>query len=111
MVRSMRPLHLLGLLLCAAVPACGQGRGTPAISRDAFVDSYVALRVAGLSTEVGDLSDSARSRILTEQGVTEQDLLDFVAARGTDVVFMRDLWNEIEQRLDSVPLPSSAVTP
>lgn len=72
------------------------------------METYVALRVAALRTESGDLPDSARSRILAERGITERDLLGFVEARGADFDFMRDVWNEIEQRLDSASLDGGA---
>jgi len=111
MFRSIRLSHLVAVLSLASVWACGEGPGAAGISRGAFVDTYVELRVAALRTEVGDLPDSARSRILTERGLTEGDLLDFVAARGADFVFMRELWNEIEQQLDSVPPLGVEVVP
>lgn len=104
------PIRLL-LTICVAGAfslvgwACGNGsdQGTEALTREGFIDTYVELRVAALRHEGDGISDSARTVILERHGVTEEQLLDYVDARGGDLDFMRDLWNEIEVRLDSVP--------
>lgn len=100
-----RPTLLLCGLAAATIGACGgeSGGGSPDVSRETFVATYVDLRVAALHTEEGRLEDTARARVLSEHGVTEEGLLAFVEERGTDLGFMRDLWNEIEARLDSIP--------
>jgi len=110
---SHRSIVLFCCVLTLAVCACeGIGRGTtPGLSRDAFIDVYVELRVAALRTEEGVLPDSARSRILADHRVTEDALHDFVDDRASDLAFMRDLWNTIEARLDSVPPVAVEDTP
>jgi hypothetical protein len=110
---SHRSILLFSCVLTLTLFACeGIGRGTaPGVSRDAFIDVYVELRVAALRTEEGVLPDSARSRILADHGVTEDALHDFVDDRASDLAFMRDLWNTIEARLDSVPPVAVEDTP
>lgn len=73
------------------------------VSRARFVDTYVDLRAEALRVESGRLTDSARATVLARHGVTEEELLDFAEAMGGDLDYMRDLWNEIELRLDSLP--------
>ena len=76
------------------------------ISREAFVETYVALRVAEL-TEPGVemISEEARERVLEEQGVTEEELFGFVEVYGGDVVFMKELWKDVEERMDELREP------
>lgn len=99
--------HTLGLVvLClSTLLGCGDrasDRGL-AVSRARFVDTYVDLRIEALRTETETLTDSTRATVLARHGVTEEDLLDFAEAVGGDLDYMRDLWNEIELRLDSLP--------
>ncbi|MDZ7779404.1 MAG: hypothetical protein U5R14_05605 [Gemmatimonadota bacterium] len=104
------PIRLF-LIVCAACAfvlvgwACGNGseRASGELTREGFIDAYVDLRAAALRDEDGVLTDSTRNAILERHDVTEETLLDYVDARGRDLDFMRDLWNEIEVRLDSVP--------
>ena len=66
--------------------------------REVFMEAYVDLRVAALSsgtTELGSIRDS----ILAVYDVTGEELLEFVDTHGEDVEFMRDLWAEVEGRL------------
>ena len=44
-----------------------------------------------------------REEILAAKGVTEDDLLDFVRVHSTDLDYMRDVWNEVELRMDRSP--------
>jgi hypothetical protein len=83
--------------------------------RMTFIDAYVDLRVAALRSE-GDqmLTDSARARSSSHDAWSERktQLLGFVdRARGRELDFMRDLWNEIEMRMDSVPpIPADSLS-
>jgi len=108
-----RALAIAALIL--AVPACGdrpRGAGADELARSTFIDTYVDLRVAALRSEEGQITDSARAEILQRHGVTEKDLVDFVTETAENFDFTRDLWNEIELRLDSVPpLPRDGVPP
>lgn len=70
------------------------------MSREAFVDVYVALRRGGLQSAQGVVSASERERILAEHGATEEALLGFAEAHGGDAAFMKEVWDEVEQRLE-----------
>lgn len=82
------------------------------MTRSTFIDTYVDLRVAALRSGQGQITDSARTEILQRHGVTEEGLAHFVTATAEDFEFTRDLWNEIEMRMDSVPpLPRDSIPP
>lgn len=99
--------RLASLLMCCAsvsVAACGSGGDRPeTISRDVFVDTYVDLRTSALDTEEQRVDSVMRARILEEHGVTAQDLTHFADVHGAELEFMRDVWNDIEARLDRTP--------
>ncbi len=89
--------------LCAAA-ACGGGTSAPVsddpIDRETFIDAYVELRAAAVGTEGFAVTDEERDRILESHGVDGEELLRFADAHGRDVEFMREVWNEVETRLD-----------
>lgn len=91
---------LLGALLLAG---CGTGtnpdRAHAVIGRDTFIATYVDLRLAVLEAVPGAMNDSVRSAILSRHGVTEQQLQDFVKVHGSNVQYMRDVWNRVEDRI------------
>jgi hypothetical protein len=105
-----RPL-LWVLLATALALGCENGVEAEAAERDRFVDTYVDLRAAALVRDDATLTDSARAAVLARHEVTEQELFDFVARYGSDLPFMRDIWNEIEVRLDSARVVTGANTP
>ena len=72
------------------------------ISQEAFIETYIALRVVGLRAPQQLISQEDRERILSEQGVTEEELLAFVDVHGQDVERMQDIWNEVESRLEEL---------
>ena len=101
------PRHLLRIIVSmvamALCPSCSGGTtGVPedTAGREAFIGAYLGLRIAALSSESTDLEDEIRDSILAAYSVTDQDLLDFVDMHGEDVEFMRDLWTEVETRLN-----------
>lgn len=98
------PARLLcGFLLTAAVFACG-GDASEAgtIDHETFVSTYVDLRASALGNDPREITDTARARILGEHGITEDELLMFAEVHGRDVDYMRDLWDEVEVRLDAM---------
>jgi hypothetical protein len=105
MTPSYLPRFLAVTALLLVVPGCGDASRTEGalIPRETFIETYVELRVAALRSADAVLSDSARAEILARRGVSEDELIDFVSVRGPELDFMRDLWNEIEIRMDSVP--------
>jgi len=98
---------LLAFVLLVALPvlqACGQEdagpeEGRETISAEAFVDAYVALRLAALRAPREELDLSEKARILEERNLTDEDLLRFVEVHGTDIPFMHDVWQEVDSLL------------
>lgn len=85
---------------CAAEAPVKEG----VIARDVFIDTYVDLRTTALRAPEAELTDEARAEVLTRHGVTEEDLLAFADAWGGDIEYMRDVWDEVEARLDATRL-------
>ena len=109
-MRCLRAWCVAAAMLAAA--GC-EGEGpAETISREVFVETYVALRVAEL-TERGDggISAGARERVLAEKGVTEEDLLAFAEVYGPDVTFMERLWEDVERRLEELRNASEVTDP
>lgn len=71
-----------------------------AMSREAFVDVYVALQRAALGSAQGVAAPSQRDRILEEHGTTEDAMLNFAEVHGGDAAFMNEVWDEVHQRLE-----------
>lgn len=89
---------LLALQACGREDA-GSEEGRETISAEAFVDAYVALRLAALRAPREELDLSEKARILEERNLTEEDLLRFVDVHGTDIPFMHDVWQEVDSLL------------
>lgn len=92
-------------LSVAATAGCGASPGTApgdTIEREAFIATYVDLRIAALDSEGRMLTDTARTRVLTEHRITEDDLMTFAEVHGADVEFMNSLWDEVELRMDAL---------
>ncbi len=105
MTPSYLPRLLAVTALLLTVPGCDDASRNErtVMPRETFIEAYVELRVAALHSADAVLTDSARAEILAGHGVSEDQLIDFVTVRGPELDFMRDLWNEIEMRMDSVP--------
>ncbi|NNM34413.1 MAG: hypothetical protein HKO53_15150 [Gemmatimonadetes bacterium] len=102
---SLRRGTWLAALLVAA--ACGGDGAAPVageetISQEAFIEAYIALRVVGLRAPQQLISPEDRLRVLEEQGVTEEQLLEFVEVHGEDLLRMQRIWNEVESRLEEL---------
>lgn len=69
------------------------------MSREEFVDVYVALRRAGLQSGRMVAPPSERERILAEHATSEDALLEFAEVHGADAAFMKEVWDQVEQRL------------
>lgn len=97
----------LAVALVILVAACSGDQGpetSGAVDREAFIATYVDLRAAALGSASATLTDQAREEVLTRHGVTEEGLVAFAELHGRDVDFMRDVWNDIESRLDEMRL-------
>jgi hypothetical protein len=99
---------MLTLAAIAGVAACGgaTGANTDTMDREVFVQTYVDLRVSALETDSQRLATPAREAILAEHGVTAEELKGFADAHAADLDFMREVWNEIELRMDQPPADS-----
>ena len=87
---------VLGTLLAFA--ACKAQEKGP-ITREDYIDLYVRiLTAADGATDSTAATDSA-NRILTERGVSEDDLLEFAERLSQDPQALADIWGEIEARL------------
>jgi len=97
---STRAGRLLGLTMTVALFGCGGDDDAPTIDREDFIATYVDLRAEALLNDSRQITDEERTEVLGEHGVTEDDLVAFADVHGRDVTFMRDVWDEVEERLD-----------
>ena len=109
--RTLRPDHsrlracLLVTALLIPLSGCQGDSASPiqdTIDREMFIDTYVALRVEGLAAPNQIIPPEVRDRILADRGLDADDLLAFTEVYGADVDFMRDVWDEIEERLEDL---------
>ena len=104
--RFRQPSHsrrlVLGMLLLVNI-ACGQRPDDDSMDREVFIATYVDLRIAAAETDGLRLSDAGREEVLTRHGISAVELSYFVEAHAEDLDFMRELWNEVEFRLDREP--------
>lgn len=100
---------LLALVGAVGFVGCAADGETRLISREEFVEAYVALRLAALEESGGSddtpISPEARERTLAEHGVTEEELLRFAEIKGGDVAYMKELWSDVERRMGELRLP------
>lgn len=89
----------------AATAACGSpptpDEAEGGLHRETFIATYVDLRVAALRNE-GVMDPRLKESVLANHEVTDEELVDFAERHGRDVAFMRDVWNEVESRMDSI---------
>ncbi len=78
---------------------CGRQAESTPISREAFLDAYVALRTAELSSTAAVIAEETRDSILTAMGIDHEDMLAFVEVHGDDVGFMETVWSEAQNRM------------
>ena len=61
--------------------------------------TYVDLRLSALGTSTGKITDAERERVLAKHETTEDDLLSFAEAHGSDPATMKDVWEDVRLRL------------
>lgn len=95
----------LGALVVTLAAACGSGTGDSpdSIESEVFIQTYVDLRTSALDTDSQRLAPVDRETILREHSVTVEELTHFAKSHGDDLDFMREVWNEVELRLDRMP--------
>lgn len=92
----------LTTLVVVVLAACGRADGSASgevIDRDAFIATYVDLRMAALHAPDLHVSDEQRAEILARHGVDEESLLEFADVHGRDIAYMSEVWNEIDTRI------------
>jgi hypothetical protein len=82
---------------------CGSSAPGDTIDREVFIATYVDLRMAALDTDTARIGTVERDAILQQHGVTADDLTTFADVHGADLEYMRDVWAEVELRLDTDP--------
>lgn len=81
--------------------------GEETIPREVFIQAYVELRMASLDAEGPEMNLPVRNQILDRLGTEEEDLLQFVEVHGTDVQFMRRLWEEVDSIMEARRRPEA----
>jgi hypothetical protein len=110
--RTLATLALLALAACGGDPA--PEPPPDLMTREAFVEVYVELRLAALVTGTQTPTPQARNAALARFQVQPEALFDFIEFHGRDVDYMRGLWDEVEAIVDSrrnssLPDPSMGV--
>ena len=103
--KSRSSLYRLTLGILLSSLACGGSQSNlpegDLIEPEDFIETYVDLRAAALITEDGQVTEAGRSEVLDRHGISEEDLISFAQANGEDLIFMQEIWNEIELRLEN----------
>ena len=89
----LAPAFALPLFACSTAPEM------PQLSRESFVEVYVALRLAELRSGDVVIPEAVRDSVLAEHGVNEAGLRTFAVAHGRDAAFMEALWTEVQDRV------------
>ena len=89
---------LLPAAVLLTVAGCEQAPDS--ISRQEFVNTYVALRTAELRGNSAVITARARDSVLAARGVSEEDLVTFADVHGDDPVYMAELWGEVADSLE-----------
>lgn len=102
--------HLIACLALALVlPACDSdfpsSEGRAPIDRATFVETFVELRLAAIDAGSTSISEADRERVLSERGVSEDDLRAFIEVHGRNVPYMNEVWREIEEKLEAARAP------
>ena len=93
------PLLLFALTLAWGCEFSTTASPAEVQERERFIIAYVELRIWSLRMGTTRIGDAVRDSLLAAHDVTEDELVSFVDTYGTDVEFMRDVWNDIETRI------------
>jgi len=104
--RALSILALVALAACAAETTLEPPPDL--LSREDFVEAYVALRLSALERGSQTPLPPARDAVLAEYQVTGEDLFQFIEYHGRDIEFMRVLWDDIEEIVDGLRQAASA---
>jgi len=101
---------VFGLVLASGACAQPEGPESGSLDRATFVDAWVDLRTAALASPAREISPTERDRILAERGVTQEELLTFAEVHGSDVSYMKEIWDEVALRMrPEVPSPGDSI--
>ncbi|MEJ2216329.1 MAG: hypothetical protein P8099_06910 [Gemmatimonadota bacterium] len=78
------------------------------MTSEAFVKVFVALRRADAESETAEQFDEQKKEILTRNGVTPDQMREFVRDYSQDPARMANLWDTIEARLRNPPRDSAS---
>lgn len=68
------------------------------LEADAFIDTYVDLRVAALTNVSGEITEAERDSVLTARGVRSEQMLEFAEVHGRRAAYMQNIWDSVEVR-------------
>ena len=93
----------LSLVVVFSSTSCGSRSGArgDTIDSEVFIATYVDLRTTALQSTSHRLSDEDRVAVLARHSVTAEDLALFAEVHGRDADFMREVWNDVESRMES----------
>jgi hypothetical protein len=94
------------MALALVLSACSGDNDAFGAEDEQFVETMVELRRAALSAGTDTARfEALRRAILEEQGVTEDELRAYVAARADDLNHMATVWDSVAARLSPEPAP------
>lgn len=91
-----------GLVLlggCGSGAPADSASGAPALTREKFIEVFVALREAARDAEDRSAFEERKREVLEKYGVDGEALLAFARSAGGDVQAMVQLWDTINARL------------
>ena len=94
---------LIGLLLGGLLSGCRASQGpadSSGLSRQQFIELYVALRNAQLTSPSPAQFESMKQEIFKRAGVSPESMARFAAEHGSEVSYMATIWDSIKVRLD-----------
>src|SRR5688572_28818157 len=94
------PILMFCLLLQAG---CSSGGASADITDEQFIEAVTALRQAGRAAGDDQASfENARAEILQSQGVTRDQLEQYVRAHASDLDHLARVWERISERTTAV---------
>jgi hypothetical protein len=102
----MSAMARIMMALALVLSACGADDEAFGAEDEQFVETMVELRRAALTAGRDTARfEALRRTVLEEQGVTEEELRAYVAARGEDLNHMATVWDSVAARLSPQPAP------
>ena len=98
---KVRRGRAIALALALTSVSCGPEEART-ISRENFVEAYVALRGAELSSRDAVITEAVRDSVLAARGIEPADMLAFAEVHGGDAEFMEGVWSEVQERMEAL---------